>query len=50
MSPFHPGDLLAVVAETDTLKVAGVAISPDQRYAYIAGGGTIYTFDVSGVS
>lgn len=38
------------VAQTDALKVAGVALSPDHRRAYVGGGGTVYTFDLAGVS
>jgi WD40 repeat protein len=38
------------VAQTGPLSVTHAAVTPDQRYAYVCGGGTIYTFDVAGVS
>jgi WD40 repeat protein len=39
----------AFIAQSDPLEVKHVAISPDQRLAYICGGGPIYAFDVVGV-
>jgi WD40 repeat protein len=38
------------IAQSDPLKVKHVAISPDQRHAYVCGGGPIYTFDVADLS
>jgi WD40 repeat protein len=40
----------AFVAQSDPLTVSHVAISPDQRHAYVCGGGTIHTFDLAGLS
>jgi WD40 repeat protein len=37
----------AFIAQSDPLEVKHVAISPDQRHAYICGGGPIYAFDVA---
>ena len=40
----------AFIAQSDPLQVDGLAISPDQRRAYVFSGSTIHAFDIAGVS